>query len=245
MARNINDKYGANRNLWRIVYPYNVRREPQVTQISIPGTGVTYSLDFNKTARHRDYFKVITFNSTSAVPFPVGEYDEGLIHFNSETSKAFSFNFVFTSTPVVVFTIESPASGVNPLLTNTEYINAYGLSKSTTGSIAGVSAPYSGTVRYRAIFSSDYPTVCTSSFSASFVCSAGTFTPTSIITAYTASYDDLEASPSIFLETPWDTGSVSEADVFLSRTSMNSAQATAEISAEIDSDTSIDFISYV
>lgn len=205
----INDKYGKNRNLWRKVYPSGVRRPPELQQI-VTEQGVTYSLDLNKTIRHRDYFEVINFQSgavgESPPPPPVfGEYDEGLIHFNNESIKSFNYNFAFSATPIVVFTIENPAGGIS--LQDSNNFAYAGQSLSNTNGILYLSSEYSGTMRYRAVYSSTYPIVCTSPFTASFTCSAGqlvgTDTPGGTVPV---SWSPLAASPDVFIASHYPVG---------------------------------------
>lgn len=245
MARNINDKYGSNRNLWRKSYIPGVRRPPEIATIIVPDTDVTYSIDLNKTVRHRDFFRIIDVQplnrDSSGGGIIFGEYDEDLIHFNNETSKTFNFNIVFSSTPTLVFTMEYPASGVNSFLAGTENIIPYGISKSINSASLGLSAPYSGTVRYRAVYSSFYPVNCTSFFTSSIFCSAGEFIPANE-SAYTASYTDLGSSANIFLQSPYDDFGRSDSDVFIENQTKTSNIATNEISARISS--SINFIAY-
>lgn len=170
----IDDKYGKNRNLWRKVYPAGVRRPPDIREV-VTEQGVTYSLDLSKTIRHRDYFEVINFQSGTVIQPPVppefGEYDEGLIHFNNESMKVFNYNFTFSSPPVVVFTIEDAAPGIE--LQDSNNFAYAGQTLSPSNGVLFLSTEYSGTMRYRAVYSPVYPVLCSTPFTASFTCSAG------------------------------------------------------------------------
>lgn len=236
-------KYGQNRNLWRRLYPIGSGRlVPVNITLTDESTNTTYTLDLQKTIRHRDFFQITQFTSGSEIAVPpitysLGQYDEGLIHFNNDFSAVQNFNFTFTDTPFVVFTVETAAR------TNHENINVFGLAKSATGFTVGLSAPYSGTVRYRAAYSPTYPATFTSSFTSSITASAGTV---DIVheAIYTASFDALPTFVGTFLKTPFNTSTSGQSDVYLSVTTNN--LATASMSGDISAPYSgaIDFIAY-
>lgn len=242
MASN-QDKYGQNRNLWRKLYPIGApRRAPDIIELVDPNTSVSYSLDLQKTIRHRDYFQIIQKTVGGFEPdhpLPVGEYDEGLVHFDNTSDETFAFNFTFSSTPYVVYTMEESA----PTGSGLENINVFGFTKSTTGAIVGVSAPFSGTVRYRAAWASSFPAVFTSSFTSSFTASAGS-TPVIGATSYTASYSILSATPSIYLNSPINSSGSGQPDVYLDpdEASITVSSTSGEISAPYSG--AIDFIAY-
>ena len=164
------NKYIKNRNEWRRSYPIGIPRRPPivVTETKIASDGNTYSttLDLNKTIRHRDVYKI----QGDPASITLGEYDEDLIHFNNETFKSFTFNFNFSSNPTVVFSQGTPA----PSQPNTENVNIFGISRNTTGGVVALSAPYSGTIRYRAAYAPSYPSYFTGSI-ASIAPTAGIF----------------------------------------------------------------------
>jgi hypothetical protein len=240
-------KYGANRNLWRKLYPIgSPRRAPETVNLVDPNTNVSYSLDLQRTIRHRDYFRIIQATSGSYVStittgaYAVGEYDEGLIHFNNTSDASFNYNITFSSTPFVVYTIEASA----PAALNQENINVFGFSKTTTSAIVGLSAPFSGTVRYRAAYATSYPATFTSAFTASMIASAGSESVV-YVTAYTASYTELPSTPTIFIQSPINTSASGQPDVFLDpdETSFTVTTTNTEFSAPYSG--SIDFIAYV
>ena len=140
----IDSKYIGNRNLWRKTYPIgNARKPPAIvteTKLGTDGNIYSVTLDLNKTIRHRDYFKLLgDINSIGEL----GEYDEDLIHFNNETLKSFSYNFIFSNNPTVVFSVNA-ADVAQP---NTENLNVFGISRNTGGGVVALSAPFSGTIR--------------------------------------------------------------------------------------------------
>lgn len=244
MASDNQSKYGANRNLWRRHYPIGApRREPQSIDLVDPDTNVSYSLNLQTTIRHRDFFKIIqraTSSSETPTPEPtasLGEYDEGLIYFNNTDTATFNFNFTFSSTPYVVFSIDSTP------ITGSEFINVFGYQKSTTGSQLGLSAPFSGTVRYRAAYASSFPGNFTSSYTASITASAGTVTLT-LTEVFTASYAALSSAPSEFRCSPFNTADPGLADVWLDpdEGSFTATTANGTISAPFTG--YIDFIAY-
>lgn len=226
MSSDNQSKYGANRNLWRKYYPVGApRREPQSVQLFDVDANVSYSLDLQTTIRHRDFFKIIqhaTGSTADAAPGVVlGEYDEGLIPFNFTTEEIFNFNFAFSNDPVIVFTVEpyfDPLAEPQPSLEN---INAFGIFKNTNVGMVGVSAPFSGNIRYRAAWASSYPANFTSSYSASvFVASAGS-TPAVWITEFTSSFDPLTGAPVEFRSTTYGTNSFQSIPVITDQSSLN------------------------
>lgn len=232
------NKYGNQaRNLWRKVYGYR-NHKPNETSIVDADTSVTYSIDRSKTVRHRDYYIINGYvGATIEIPGPIilAEYDEGLIAVNGTDSGIQGFfNFAFSSLPYVVLTVESASI-------NGENVQIYGSTFDTLGFIFGLSAPFSGTVRYRAIYSPTYPAYVTSSYTASITASAGN----AVVTgqhSYTASYDALPGTPFRFLQTSWnDSGDLGN-DVAFSTQTTGSSTATVELSSELSSD--INFIAF-
>ena len=235
---NENDrKYGTGKNLWRKVYGYQTNK-PRETQITVPDTGATYTLDLNKTLRHRDYFiikNIISGAISGVTQSAFTQYDEGLVLFsNISDSGTGTFNFTFSSLPYCVLTVESASL-------YGENLNVYGLSVSTTGFSFGLSAPFTGSVRYRAIYSPTYPAYVSSSFTSSITCSAGSARPNGVA-YYTASYTALPGTPFKFLDTAWDFDGIQDVDVALETQTSSSNTATVEISAPMSS--SIHFLAF-
>lgn len=153
-------------------------------------------------------FTCLVVINKSAPRTVLGEYDEGFVYFTGSYGNAvsvpFPFSFTFTQTPVCVLTMESGSISGN---TN---VNLYGLSLSTTGAVAGVSAPFSGTLRYRALFANSYQAWFTGSITPTssmgiFTGSAGVFNyPGQVLTFFTGSWNSLDApGPNFFLATPF------------------------------------------
>ena len=231
-----NEKYKNNRNQWRKSYPIGLpRRAPNLISISKTDTdGVIHNsvIDLNQIVRHRDAY----FLAADFIESDYGEYDEGLIEFNNETLKVFSYNSTFSSSPTVVFSIGAGADAT------TENINIYGVSKNTTGGVVGVSAPYSGSVRYRACYSSYYPRffygvdASVSPTVGAFRASVDVEVPDNA-SFVTASWNALDSSPSAVYATPYDDFGNYDANVALSASvgTVTSSGIVYEISAPISS----------
>ena len=174
-------RYGRNRNRWRKVYAYGANIKPKTVTFLDNASSNYLTLDLNKVYKHYDYH--IRQPDVDA-PTNVTEdiYEEGIIHFNNETEKAFSFTTNWQhGPPYVVYSIETGFD-------DNENVNVYGYDyPSLTGSIAGVSAPFSGTVRYRAISAPSYPVLTSYGTTSSFYIFAGAI-HVSYQNQYTASY---------------------------------------------------------
>ena len=156
----------------------------------------------------------------------VAEYDEGVITFDGETEKLVTFNFAFSNDPYVVFTFE------DSLIDDATSINFFGVDyPSVTGSIVGASAPFSGSVRYRAVYSPTYPAFASSSYSSSFKVFAGKLNFNEA-TQFTASFQDLGA-PVQFRTSPHDRVGDDSSDVAITKDSITSTKATNTISAPL------------
>jgi hypothetical protein len=232
------NKYINNRNLWRKSYPIGIPRRPPVivseTKLGIDGNTYTTTLDLNKTIRHRDVFKI----QGDITSITLGEYDEDLIHFNNESYKSFSFNFTFSSNPTVVFS-QGTAAGAQP---NTENVNIFGISRTTTGGVVALSAPYSGTIRYRAAYATSYPSYFTGSL-VSIAPTAGVFIASTDrevpdnISYVTASWSTLASVAPFVFSSPYEDNSNFDGNVALSLKdgTLNSSGSVIEISAPMSS----------
>jgi len=168
-------------------------------------TGLSYSLDLQNAIRHRDYFKIIQFatsslvTTSSAPPVNLGEYDEGLIPFDpGYTEAGFGFNVLFTSLPIITFTVE-------PAVDSSHNINVFGIQfKTPYVCNVAISAPFSGNIRYRAINATSYPATCTSPYTSSFVASAGQVELAPDSTVFTASFASMGVTPSEFRISPYE-----------------------------------------
>ena len=190
------------------------------------------TLDLNHTIRNRDAYHLGGDGKSIS---GLGEYDEGLIEFNNETFKAFSYNFTFSSNPTVVFSIGVPASA-----NYTENINIYGIARNTGGGLVALSAPYSGSIRYRAVYASSYPSYFLG-VAASISPTNGTFRASTDVKVpnnvsyVTASWGILDGIPGTIFSSPYDDFGNYDANVALSVNSQTVAGAIIEISAPISS----------
>lgn len=246
MAENDN-RYGSNRNQWRKVYGYS-RRKPNIVQVydrdpatgEIPTSGTLRSFDANKILRHRDFFLFQGVTSGSYLVLSGGVisteiyYDEGLVAFNDETSVLdVTYSINFPGNPVVTFTIDPP-TGAYPVI-NSQNIQVFGLSTPTATSMdIGTSAPFTGNIRYRAVFTqvlANYPFYGTSSYSASITMSAN-IAGLNNQNDYTASYTELSSGAGhetfMFLQTihhngtlPYNINVAKENDSFSNTSSLN------------------------
>lgn len=234
---------GRNPNLFRKTYGF-IRRKPDTYTFVDVGSGTTRSFDFQKIVRDRDFFVVDNGGSLFVAATPItsspeppptsslGEYDEGIVSFNFTDNEYQAFNFTFSSTPYVVFSIAEPAD--QPDIEGWENIIAYGLSVSTTGFDIGTSAPYAGNIRYRAVYSATYPVVVTSSFTGSaFMVSANAVTVSG--NEFNIPYTELTSSFSRVLFTAFDTLGNGDIDVQLSSSYADADNVILTSSAEINS----------
>lgn len=234
-----NSKYISNRNLWRKTYPIGNARKPPVlvteTKIGTDGEIYSVTLDLNKTVRHRDYFKI---KGDIGAITNLGEYDEDLIHFNNETLKSFSYNFTFSNNPTVVFS-QGTADTSQP---NTENINIFGISRNTTGGVVALSAPYSGTIRYRAAYASNYPSYFTGSAvsvfptAGAFLASVDREVPDNV-SYVTSSWAALTTTTPYTYQTPFDDNSNYDANIATSvaNGTLNNSSAIIQLSAPMSS----------
>lgn len=232
------NKYIKNRNEWRKSYPIGIPRRPPVfiteSKLGNDGNVYTTTLDLNQTIRHRDVYELLG----EPLPITLGEYDEDLIHFNNEYSKTFPFNFTFSNKPTVVFS-QNAAAAAKP---NTQNLNIFGVDTSTSGGLVSLSAPYSGTIRYRAAYAPSYPSYFTGSVvsisptAGLFIASVDREVPNnqSFITASWATLST--PGPTVF-SSPYDDNSNFDGDVGLSGKfgTLNSSGEVIEISAPMSS----------
>lgn len=160
------DRYSSNRNLWRKTTSTFRRQKPQLIELLDVETRLSYSIDLTRITRERSPYERRRSNPGYFDPeLLVGEYEEGLIEFTDEVSKSFVFDVPFSGIPFIVFSTEESSN-----------VNVFGLEVTAEGATVGLSAPpYSSDVRYRAIYSTTYPAIVSSSFSQSFTASAGSF----------------------------------------------------------------------
>jgi hypothetical protein len=219
-------KYGRNRAEWRKVYSYN-RRKPNIIETIDLNTSQSFSYDLQRIIRYRDY-SLLSKPHSASFAFGGSEYDEGLVTLSSaDTFGVGTFNFQFSGDPIIVLTVES-ASLYGPNL------NLFGYNYSNTGFTFGLSAPFVGSIRYRASFTNVYPTYVSSFYSSSITASAGIVNPSGN-NFYTASYAALPGSPFSFLDTTWNDLDLGDIDVALLTDTSSSSNATINISDHLNS----------
>lgn len=174
-------KYNRDRNRWRRVYGLQ-RRRPKNLSIEDPEENETVTFDLQRT--QKNYNPYIRKKKFPVRPFVIGEYIEGTIAFNNEDTKTHTFSESFTNAPIVVLTVE-PANdnsdNIIPFLTN--------VTKNDIN--IGLSAPFDGDIRFRAVYSDSYPTIVSSSISGSFTVSATRASVPKNATTFTGSYSEL------------------------------------------------------
>jgi hypothetical protein len=120
-------------------------------------TNITRSFDASQMQVHRDFYIVFAPSSSQSPvippPAPVyGEYDEDLIDFNWQSEATKTFNITFSSTPIVTLEVENLGTGL-------EGVQPFLVSYTNGQLTVGLSAIHSGSIRYRAIYASSYPSV--------------------------------------------------------------------------------------
>ena len=143
-----NDNFGGNRSRYRKVYAYGSNRRPDVRTFVDSVTEVTTSFDFQKIIRDRDYFLI---DGQSTLTFPTAS---NVFRFIEETYSTTTdveyinvrFPISFDGTPYVGFTVhpESTLSQSN--------VGYWATDISENGFKANFSAPFSGTMLYRAVY---------------------------------------------------------------------------------------------
>jgi hypothetical protein len=130
----------------------------------------------------------------------------------------------------VVLTVDPPGD-------SSDYVIPYGYTFNACSMSIGLSAPFTGNIRYRAVYSSTgYPANAQSSL----VPASGTFTVAAGYVMengnsdYTASFATLANAPSIFYRTPWDFNANFDDDVTLTEDSSTANTASGQISAPLN-----------
>lgn len=158
-------RYAQNRNLWRKTTSVLRRQRPQLVELIDGQTGEFYTIDITKMTRERSPYERRKGMQSYFMPdLPNGEYEEGLIQFTADVSQSFSFEQSFSEIPFIVFSVESPSN-----------VNVFGLEVTEDGGVVGLSETFTGHVRYRAIYAPLYPVFVSSSYSQSFIATAGAF----------------------------------------------------------------------
>lgn len=145
---------GFNPNRKKKTYSFNRSQTSQIVSASVNGN-IEY-FDATLVAVDSPFYILDIPNSQGIPPPPpppplFGEYDENVIDFTWEDTKTVPLSFTFSSTPVVTLEVLS-AGGY-------ENIVAFLGAISSNNITVNLSAPHSGQIVYRAIYSSVYPTV--------------------------------------------------------------------------------------
>lgn len=144
----------SNRGRFKKVVGYERYKSPIVTAVI---NTITRSFWSNNLAVHRDFYLIedhlgLSVATSSSEPsYPTGEYEEDLVWFDNETAVLKVFASPFTATPVVTLEVQ-PASGY-------ENINCFFELIDDSTIIVGTSAPFSGSIKYRAIYGATYPVI--------------------------------------------------------------------------------------
>lgn len=185
-------------------------------------------LDANRFQVHRDFFLITTKLGVVPSTFPVGIYEDDYVYFDGQSSKTLAFSQTFAEVPIVVLSLEDG--------TNQDNIIAYLTSISTTHATIGLSANYSGSVRYRAVYSEVYPCMVydnPNNPGLSFMCTATKVDVTSSA-MFTASYEPLGTAISSSFYTAYDYQNNSQVDVFLLTGSVGVSSGSGDLSAPIN-----------
>jgi hypothetical protein len=140
----MSDYIPSNRNSLRKIYSIN-RVVPDLRTL---GSGEV--IDANRQSIHRDFYVTeqrTQFQVSSSVVY--GIYEDDYIHLNHETTKSIIFSQTFPVPPIVVLSLEDN--------TGLENIVPFLSSLNVLGATVNVSSEYSGSIRYRAIYSATYP----------------------------------------------------------------------------------------
>jgi hypothetical protein len=225
VTSNENKKYERNRNVWRKVLSFE-RKKPRLNNFTDLTTGESFTYDLETTLRHRDYYMLKKAAETGIF----AEYDEGLIEFSDSSFATTNFSFCFSALPdAVVLTVE-------PNMDYSDNVIPYGYTFNECSMSIGLSAPFTGFVRYRAIYSATgYPAQAQSTLvpaSGTFIVAAG-FVDENNNSNYTASFAALSSAPTLFYRTPWDFNVNFDNDVELSQENSTNSTVEGEISSPI------------
>jgi len=200
-------------------------------------TGETRTRDFNQILRDRDYYLISTMQSGSAGTNFAEYAEEDFTPMEGDVLDIFAVTFPLTFSSPPIVTLEIPTGSAMG------FVNPYILNITVTGFTFGLSAPPTGTIVYKAIYSSVYPAQVLRAprFPSTTVnASAGTVSIASL-TNVTMSFNPFTPalSPTEFSFTTVDNGN-DQSDTYLEETLLVSNAATAELSAEFDG--TVDYI---
>ena len=160
-------KYIRNRSLWKKSSATSVRQKPRVLELRDGNTQERYSLDISKVYRFRDTYRIeFGLPGEFYVDLVNGEYEEGLIWFDNESSTTKVFDTPFTSAPYIVLETETVDFGSTV---------AACIFVDESSAVVAAPTEFSGSIRYRAIYATSYPAIVSSSYSSSFVAVGGAY----------------------------------------------------------------------
>lgn len=195
---------GFNPNRKKKTYSFNRSQASQIVSASVNGK-VEY-FDATLVAVDSPFYILDIPNSQGIPPppppIPPGEYDENVIDFTWEDTKTVPLSFTFSSTPIVTLEV-LPAGGY-------ENIVAFLGNVSPGNIVVNLSAPHSGKIVYRAIYSSVYPTAVSRSV-----------VSTSYFYTASAGYNDLFNQDEILANYSLLTASTAPTNVFFTTRDIN------------------------
>jgi hypothetical protein len=197
---------GFNPNRKKKTYSFNRSQTSQIVSASVNGN-IEY-FDATLVAVDSPFYVLDIPNSQGVPPPPpppplFGEYDENVIDFTWEDTKSVSLNLTFSSEPVVTLQV-LPALGY-------ENIIAFLGSVSSNSITVNLSAPHSGQIVYRAIYSAIYPTVVSRSV-----------VSTSYFYTASAGYNDLINQDEVLTNYSLLTASTAPVNMFFTTRDINS-----------------------
>ena len=147
----INDKFGSNRAKFRRVYAYNMSRRPDVRSFVDAITNTTKSFDFQNIERDRDCYIVNGLEIHS--PPNIVQYIEYYLNLSSSIDHFdFTFPSNFDQIPFVAIEL------VEVSTIDKANVGYWVTDITSNGFTANFSAPFSGSVLYRAVYTdSSYP----------------------------------------------------------------------------------------
>lgn len=154
----LDEKVGRHRARFRKIYPFGQSRPPDVRSFIDAATNVTKSLDFQRIHREYPYNTIATYLSTSWVTSGSSiQFLEATEQFTNKSSYTVTFSTPFGGTPYLAFApSQSQFTGTDGQETPNVAWWVTGLS--STGFTANFSAPFTGKITYRGVYSpTGYP----------------------------------------------------------------------------------------
>jgi len=218
-----------NKKRYKKSYNYE-RYEPKYETVKFSDESILI-IDKTRFSIDRQYYltpaPIYSLSGSNSAEYPIGEYEEYTYSFSSfTTGSTISFLTSFTNKPIVCIEILSSSNGLQNVSHFVKNIN-------TTGFGIEFSSEFSGSIKYRAIFSSTYPAIVerTPDLPASFyTASAGTFYVDNSSNA-NITYSALPTTPTNIFISPEDVGNnLSQVNLEVSG-SVNVSSSTINISS--------------